>query len=97
MPIPEEMRKSNNFADKERKALSFQGLGLIGEMIEFIADSTIKAKVVSDKEVEFEGKVWRLSPLTNEIQKRRGAANLSGSYQGAQYWQYEDMKLADLL
>ena len=97
VPIPDEMRRSNNFADKGKKALSFQELGLIGETIEFIADPSIKAKVVSDKEVEFEGKTWRMSPLTNEIQTRRGTVNASGSYQGAQYWQYEDMKLADLL
>lgn len=97
LPIPDEMRKTNNFSIKEHNGLSFQELQIIGDEIDFIADPSITAKVVSDKEVEFEGKKWRLSPLTREIQTRRGAVNSSGSYQGAQYWEYDGMKLADII
>lgn len=62
-----------------------------------IADPSIVAHVVSDKEVEFEGKKWRLSPLTKEIQTRRGKLSPSGAYQGAQYWEYDGIKLADII
>lgn len=65
--------------------------------INFIDDPSIVAHIVSDKEVEFEGKKWRLSPLTREIQTRRGLVTPSGAYQGAQYWQYDDLKLADIM
>lgn len=97
LPIPNEMRKVNNYNVKDTRGLSFQNLQLIGLEIEFTEDPSYKAKVVADKEVEFEGKRWRLSPLTREIQIRRGKVSKSGSYQGAQYWSYEGMRLVDFI
>ncbi len=96
-PIPEEMRHINNFKLKENHGLSFQELQLIGLDIEFIDDPSFTAKVVDDKQVEFEGKKWKLSPLTREIQIRRGKVNKSGAYQGAQYWAYDGIRLADII
>ena len=97
MPIPDSMRKTNNFIVKEGRRLSFQELQLIGLDINFIEDPSIIAHVVGDRDVEFEGKKWKLSPLTKEIQTRRGKVNASGSYQGAQYWEYDGIKLADIM
>lgn len=97
LPIPDNRRKINNFKPKEGRHLSFQELQLIGLDIAFIDDPSFTAHVISDKEVEFEGKKWRLSPLTREIQTRRGKLNGSGHYQGAQYWEYDGMKLADII
>ena len=97
LPIPDEMRKVNNFAAKEGKHLSFQELQLIGLDINFIDDPSIRAHVVGDRDVEFEGKKWKLSPLTREIQKRRDKLSPSGAYQGAQYWEYDGIKLADIM
>ena len=91
------MRITNNFAQKEGRGLSFQELQLIGLEIDFIDDPSIVARVVSDSEVEFEGKRWRLSPLTREIQTRRGRLNASGSYSGAQWWEFDGIRLADVL
>lgn len=96
LPIPDDMRKSNNYTQKQSRRLSFINMGLLGEEIDFIKDPSIIAKVVSDKEVEFEGERWRLSPLTAEIQKRRGQLTKSGTYSGADYWEYEGVKLYDL-
>ena len=93
LPIPDAMKNKNNFSIKATHGLSFTELQLIGEEIRFHQDQSIKAKVISDKEVEFEGKKWRLTPLTREIQTRRGVANKSGAYQGAQYWDYNGTKL----
>lgn len=98
LPIPEAMRKTNNFViEKSRNSLSFLELQLIGENINFIGDPSIVARVVDDRRVEFEGKKWRLSPLTREIQTRKGTVNASGAYQGAQYWEYEGIRLADIM
>lgn len=97
LPIPDSMRKTNNFSVKEHDGLSFMELQLIGSYIDFIPDPSFRAKVVSDKEVEFEGKKWRLSPLTREIQTRRGVVNPSGSYSVTQYWEYDGIKLADIV
>lgn len=97
IPIPDHMRKINNFNVKEQRGLSFQALQLIGLDIEYIDDPSIVAHVVSDKEVEFEGKKWKLSPLTREIRTRQGKVSASGAYQGAQYWAYEGIRLADIM
>lgn len=97
LPIPEEMRYRNNYAQKNRRRLSFIELQLIGNEINYVSDTSIVAKVISDNEVEFEGKRWRLSPLTREIETRKGTVNASGSYQGAQYWEYNNRRLADIM
>lgn len=96
LPIPDNMRRVNNFKDKVRGRFSFKDLQLIDSDIEFCDDPSIVAHVVSDKEVEFEGKRWRLSPLTKEIQTRRGTVNKSGSYSGMQYWSYDGTRLTDM-
>ena len=98
LPIPKEMRKTNNFSmNKKRHPLSFNELQLYDEIISFIPDPTIVAKVIDDKHVEFEGRLWKLTPLTKELLERRGQCNNSGNYPGSQYWQYEDVRLADIL
>lgn len=97
LTIPSKMRKVNNFLLKEGRGLSFQELQLVGLDIDYIEDPSIRAHVVSDKEVEFEGKKWHLSTLTREIESRRGKARPSGAYQGAQHWEYDGIKLADIM
>lgn len=97
LTIPDDKRRTNNFMTKEGRHLSFEELQLIGLEINFIEDPTIVARIVSDAEVEFEGKKWRLSPLTREIQTRRGKLNASGSYSGAQWWEFDGIRLADVL
>jgi len=42
-----------------------------GDEIVFCDDKTIKAKVCGEREVEFEGQIWKLSPLAYEIYKRK--------------------------
>ena len=94
--LPEDLKKKNNYSVRG-KGLSFNDLQLIGEEITFIKDNSIKAKVVGDKEVEFEGKKWRLSPLTRELFTRMNMVNKSGAYQGSNYWEFDGMKLADII
>ena len=97
LPIPDNRRKTNNFSPKEGRYLSFQNLQLIGLDISFADDPSIIAHVVSDKEVEFEGKKWKLSPLTKEIQTRKGKINASGSYQGAWWWEFDGIRLSEIM
>lgn len=96
LPIPDRMRKTNNF-HSEGNRLSFIALQLIGCEINFIANKNIKVKVVSDTEVEFNGKIWKLSPLTKEIYTRLGNVNRSGAYRGAAHWEFDGMKLEDII
>lgn len=97
LPIPNQMRKTNNYAVKEKRGLSFQELQLIGLDINFIEDPTISAHVISNKEVEFEGKKWKLSTLTRELKTRNGTVNPSGSYKGSAYWEFDGIRLLDII
>lgn len=97
LAIPDSMRKANNFSIKKTRGINFDNLGIIGRSISFRPDPAIKAIVVNDHEVEFEGKRWRLSPLTHELQKRRGNLNASGAYYGAWYWEFGGNRLSKLL
>ena len=97
LPIPDTMRKVNNFTINKKREFSFEKIGLIGKNINFIDDKSIIVKVKTDKQVEFEGKLWRLSPLTRELFERMGKVNNSGAYQGAKYWEYDGDKLYTLM
>lgn len=97
LPIHDKMRKTNNFVSEGSNRLSFLELQLIDCWITFVEDKTISVKVVGDKEVEFEGDKWKLSPLTRELKTRNGTVNKSGAYQGAQYWEFDGIKLADIM
>ena len=97
LPIPDEMRNANNFSSQKSRRLSFSDLSLIDEYIVFIKDKSIRVKVVSDNEVLFEGKNWKLSPLTRELETRRGTVTPSGSYQGGAYWEYDGNRLSDMM
>lgn len=70
--------------------------GLVGKEIQFADNSKIRANVINDREVRFEGKQWKLSPLTRELYTRIGKVNASGAYQGALYWTYNGVRLTDI-
>ena len=97
LPIPDNMRRINNFKAKQGGGLSFQELQLVGLDIEFSDDPSIRAHVINDKQVLFEGKKWRLSPLTAEIQSRRGKLSPSKTYSGPQYWCFDGIRLTDIM
>ena len=67
-----------------------------GDEIVFIDDRNTVAKIVGAREVEYDGQVWKLSPLTYKIYEQRGKLNISGAYQGANYFTYDGKKLKDL-
>lgn len=97
--IPDEFRHANNYSVRKQGSstkFSFEELQLVGQEISFVDDPGIVARVVGDTEVEFEGRQWKLAPLTREIKKRMNACNKSGAYQGSKYWKFEDTLLSDL-
>jgi len=67
-----------------------------GDVIEFVDDKEITAKVVGEREVEYAGQIWKLSPLTYKIYEQRGELSKSGAYQGANYFLFNGKKLKDL-
>lgn len=99
---PREISKEKEFdeitaARKQGALFSFYRKGLKnGDTISFIPDSTIMAVVSNEREVEYGGQVWKLSPLTYKLHEDMDRLNSSGAYQGANYWQYNGKKLKDL-
>lgn len=85
-----EIRKQSNLFSFYRKGLKN------GDEIVFKDDKNITAKVVGEREVEYEGQIWKLSPLTYKLYEQRGELNNSGAYAGANYFQYKGKKLRDL-
>jgi hypothetical protein len=99
---PKDIDKEKEFDEvaksREQSAkFSFYKRGIQnGEEIVFIADKDITAKVVGERDVEYGGQIYKLSPLTLKIYQQKGNSNKSGAYQGAAYWQYKGKKLKDL-
>ncbi len=84
-------------ARKQGALFSFYRKGLKnGDVITFISDKDITAKIVGEREAEHGGQVWKLSPLTYKIFEQKNQLNTSGAYQGANYFEYNGVKLKNL-
>lgn len=100
LPINAELKTSNNYLTEKKSVsnrLSFIRLDLVGKNIVYFDDETIIAEVFDDKEIKFENRVWRLSPLTREIETRKNRRNRSGAYWGIDKWKYEGKTLEHLM
>jgi uncharacterized protein with ParB-like and HNH nuclease domain len=98
LAISAELKTSSNYSiEKKSNAfrLSFESIDLIGKTIVYFDDVNIVAEVIGNKEVKFEDKVWRLSPLTREIETRKNRRNRSGAYWGVNFWKYEGRTLEE--
>lgn len=66
----------------------------IGAILTFIPTG-IKVKVAGDDQIEYEGRIYKLSPFVGTfmpVEKR----NTSGAYQGAKFFSYNGKVLDDL-
>jgi uncharacterized protein with ParB-like and HNH nuclease domain len=99
LPLTESLKTSNNYSLERKTAgsnrLSFANLDLIGKEIVYWDDTSIIAEVVGNRDVKFEDKIWKLSPLTREIETRKNRRNKSGAYWGAPMWKYQGKTLED--
>lgn len=100
--FPEVTNKEKDFEEiskirKQGNLFSFYKKGLKnGDTIIFTHDEAVVAKVVGEREVEYEGQIFKLSPLVYKIFEQKGQLNTSGAYQGAQYFKFHGIKLKDL-
>lgn len=99
---PKNINKEKEFDEvsktrRQGALFSFYRKGLKdGDIISFISDIGITATVASEREVEYAGQLWKLSPLTYKIFEQKGQLNASGAYQGAAYWCFNGQKLKDI-
>lgn len=78
-----------------RGRFKFSMVGIkIGETITFIPTNT-KVKVSSDDSIEYEGRIYKLSPFVGTFMPE-DKRNTSGAYQGAKYFSYHGQILDDL-
>lgn len=96
--FPENINKEQRFDAIEKvrtegSLFSFYRRGLKdGDVITFRYDRTI----IGEREVEYLGYEYKLSPLTRKIMEELGRGNKSGAYQGSQYWCFNGTRLSDI-
>lgn len=89
---PEEQQSLNK--EKRRANFSFPSVEITaGEELQFVLDKNIKATVVNDRDVEFEGKVTSLTRAALEILKRDYNKDWV-TVRGPDYWIYDSETLS---
>ncbi len=86
-PIREKEKKIEERHEERRARFKFSMCGIkIGELVTFDPTGLV-VKVASDDSVEYEGRIYKLSPFVGTFmpEDRR---NKSGAYQGAKYFSY---------
>ena len=94
-PINESECKKSQKREVKRPRFKFSMCDIkIGEKITFIP-TDIVAKVASDDSIEYEGRIYKLSPFVGTFMPEE-QRNTSGAYQGAKYFSYNGKVLDDL-
>lgn len=90
---PDEDPEKPKFHKKSRFKFSLIGIK-IGEELVF-TPTGIRVKVASDDSIEYEGRIYKLSPFVGTFMPE-DKRNTSGAYQGALYFTYKGERLTDL-
>lgn len=95
VPKPNSQTKPEKSAMQHRPRFKFSMVNIpIGAELDFVP-TNIKVKVASDDQIEYEGRIYKLSPFVGTfmpVDKR----NTSGAYQGAKYFTYKGEILDDI-
>lgn len=67
-----------------------------GDILTFVGNPDIKVKVVNERDVEYNGATYKLSPLALKLYTEMGKANKSGAYQGASCFKFNGTILTKL-
>ena len=100
--FPEGTNKTKEFenvskTNEQNNKFSFYMKGMKnGDIITFHTDKSVTAKVVGEREVEYMGQKYKLSPLTYKLYEERGKLTKSGTYQGAAHFEFKGKLLKDL-
>ncbi|MDR1207063.1 MAG: GIY-YIG nuclease family protein [Rickettsiales bacterium] len=100
--FPAKTSKEKDFEEitkirKQGELFSFYKKGLKnGDKVVFANDKTITAKVIGEREVEYGGQVWKLSPLVYKIFEQKGQLTPTGTYRGAEHFMFNGKRLKNL-
>lgn len=94
-PIAEREKQEHKKREVRRPRFKFSMCGIkIGEQVTF--DPTgITIKVASDDSIEYEGRIYKLSPFVGTFMPD-DLRNTSGAYQGAKYFSYNGKVLDEI-
>ena len=94
-PINEDIHKEVQKREMKRARFKFSMCDIkIGEQITFIPTG-IQVKVASDDSIEYEGRIYKLSPFVGTFMPEE-QRNTSGAYQGAKYFSYNGKVLDEI-
>ena len=94
-PISEDIHKEVQKREVKRARFKFSMCDIkIGELITFIPTG-IQVKVASDDSIEYEGRIYKLSPFVGTFMPEE-QRNTSGAYQGAKYFSYNGKVLDEI-
>ena len=94
-PINEDIHKEVQKREMKRARFKFSMCDIkIGELITFIPTG-IQVKVASDDSIEYEGRIYKLSPFVGTFMPEE-QRNTSGAYQGAKYFSYKGKVLDEI-
>ena len=85
---PDKSEQTKSLKAPHRPRFKFSMIGIpIGAELTFVP-ANLKVRVASDDQIEYEGRIYKLSPFTGTfmpVEKR----NTSGAYQGAKFFSYK--------
>lgn len=91
----DEYENGNSENKKQRPRFKFSMVGIpIGSELTFVPTG-IKVKVASDDQIEYEGRIYKLSPFVGTFMPTE-RHNTSGAYQGAKFFTYKGEILDDI-
>lgn len=94
-PISEDIHKEVQKREVKRARFKFSMCDIkIGELITF-TPTGIQVKVASDDSIEYEGRIYKLSPFVGTFMPEE-QRNTSGAYQGAKYFSYNGKVLDEI-
>ena len=94
-PMNEDTHKESQKREVKRARFEFSMCGIkSGELITFIPTG-IQVKVASDDSIEYEGRIYKLSPFVGTFMPEE-QRNISGAYQGAKYFSYNGKVLDEI-
>ncbi len=83
---PEETKPTRNAPHRPRFKFSMVNIPIGSELI--FVPANLKVKVASDDQVEYEGRIYKLSPFAGTFMPAE-KRNTSGAYQGAKFFSYK--------
>lgn len=98
IPIPADFVNAQNYNTGiiKKPSMSFSKFGLIGKEISFYSAPNVKARIIDDRTVEYNGERYYLSNLAEKLDKEVNKKEPKVSYRGTSFFTYNGKLLSDI-